>query len=149
MRPLKIRRILPKPKGYKVNPETLADHLIKRRQELHLYQKDAAQLMGINQSTLINWEQNRAEPEIRMMPKIIKFLGYYPYPQPQTFTDRLVEFRRYEGLSRKRFAAKLGVDPETVSKWENGVSPSLPSHLAVLVKLGLWPKDQTWPMDDN
>lgn len=104
-----------------------------------MLQKDVAKALSVNHWTLINWEQDRAEPEIRLMPRILQFLGYYSFSEPQTFAETLVKFRRREGLSRKRLAAKLSIDPATVSKWEDGDLPYLPSHLTVLVSLGIWP----------
>ncbi len=55
-----------------------------------------------------------------MWPRVIRFLGYYPFPKPQTLSDRLIAFRRLRGLSIKELARQLGIDEGTLAKWENG-----------------------------
>lgn len=54
------------------------------------------------------------------MPGIIKFLGYDPFPEPQTLGERLAAKRRMLGLSRKELAKRLGVDEETLARLETG-----------------------------
>jgi DNA-binding XRE family transcriptional regulator len=39
-------------------PRTLGEHLKKRRCELGLRQKDAAQLLGVNEFTYLGWEKD-------------------------------------------------------------------------------------------
>ena len=51
-------------------------------------QVDAADLMGINQWTYLTWEQDKTYPAIRMLPRVIKFLGYYPFRSPETLGER-------------------------------------------------------------
>ena len=51
-------------------------------------------------------------------PEIIKFLGYRPSPEPNTFVECLLAYRRRHGLSRKALAAVLLVDEGTLWCWE-------------------------------
>lgn len=44
-------------------------------------------------------------------PKIIKFLGYDPRPEPTSLPGRLLAFRTGRGMSQKSKVGKLGVDP--------------------------------------
>ena len=54
------------------------------------------------------------------MPTIIQFLGYNPLPAATSLVDRLVSARSTLGLSQRKMAAKLGVDPSTLMGWEAG-----------------------------
>jgi DNA-binding XRE family transcriptional regulator len=65
-------------KPYKENPETLGEHLRKRRMELGLLQREAASILNVNAWTYLGWEHDRKKPTIRMLPRIIDFLGYDP-----------------------------------------------------------------------
>ena len=56
----------------------LGDHLRKRRLDLGLLQKEIAKEIGVNKSTITNWELNHNYPELRFIPAIIEFLGYWP-----------------------------------------------------------------------
>ncbi len=61
---------------------------------MDLFQKDVAQQAGVNEWTYLLWEHDRTFPNIRMWPTVIRFLGYYPFPKPQTLSNRLIAFRR-------------------------------------------------------
>jgi transcriptional regulator with XRE-family HTH domain len=114
-----------KPKPYPKHPRTVGEHLLKRRHELGLFQKEAAQLMGMDHFTLLTWEKNQATPSVRMLPRIIAFLGYDPHPEPATLGERIASKRRFLGLSRKRTAKRLGVDEATLARWESDRSRPL------------------------
>ncbi len=45
-----------------------------------MLQKDVAEQLGVDKTSVFNWEANTATPEIRYMPAIIDFLGYNPLP---------------------------------------------------------------------
>jgi len=70
--------------------------------------------------TITNWEVNATVPEVRFMPAIIQFLGYNPIPAANSLADRLAAARRALGLSQRKMAGKLGVDPATLMGWEAG-----------------------------
>ena len=76
--------------------------------------------LGINEWTYHKWETNKAVPMIRMYPRVIEFLGYYPFPEPQTLGERILSYRRHNGISVKRLARQIGVDEQTLGKWETG-----------------------------
>jgi transcriptional regulator with XRE-family HTH domain len=109
-----------KPRPYKENPITVGDHLRKRRYALGLFQKDVAQRLGISLDTLLTWETNKKEPSVRYLPKIIKFLGYDPFPEPCTLGGRLLAVRRRLGLSQEEMAKALRLDEGTVRLIEVG-----------------------------
>ena len=101
---------------------TLGDHLKKRRLDLGLFQKNVAVRLGVDNSTILNWEHGKTQPPVRFLPRIIRFLGYDPYPAPRSLGENLVAKRRQLGLSRKRMAARLGVDEGTMKRWERGMA---------------------------
>jgi transcriptional regulator with XRE-family HTH domain len=96
----------------------LGDHIRKRRLDLGLLQKQVAKKIGVDESTIYNWERQRTLPEIRFIAPIIEFLGYDPFPEPELFQERLKTNRLRMGLSQKKLAAKLRIDPGTVGNWE-------------------------------
>jgi len=82
--------------------KTLGDHLRKRRLELELFQKDVARILGVNDSTITNWELNHNFPELRYIPAIIDFLGYWPFDtQAENLGQRIIAKRTRLGLSQK------------------------------------------------
>jgi len=83
-------------------------------------QRDVAGRIGVDPATVTNWERHHAAPEFRWLPAIVDFLGYDLRPQPATLGQVLIRHREGQGLSQRAFAAKLGVDPSTLAKWERG-----------------------------
>jgi len=110
----------PKSPNYPNILKTLGDHLRKRRLDLGLLQKQVAEQIGGNALTICNWEGNKSSPFIRYIPKIIRFLGYNPFPAGGTLPERLTTARKVLGLSQKELAKSLRVDPTTVRGWEAG-----------------------------
>lgn len=71
-----------------------------------------------------NWE-NGTEPELRHIPKIIRFLDYTPFECPQYHVGRLRYFKLVNGLSYERLGELMGRDPEQLTDWLSGrVKPS-------------------------
>jgi site-specific DNA recombinase len=103
-----------------VAPQTVGDHLRKRRLGLKMLQKDVAEQLGVDKTSVFNWEANTSIPEIRYMPAIIRFLGYNPLPAANTLAEQLVRRRTSLGLSQKQAAREVGVDPGTLARWERG-----------------------------
>jgi transcriptional regulator with XRE-family HTH domain len=98
---------------------TLGDHLRKRRLDLGLYQKDVAVTIGVDSTTVYNWENNRTTPPRRFIPRIINLLGYgLPLPQPKTLGERITRYRSLRGISQKELADEIEIDPGTLSRME-------------------------------
>jgi transcriptional regulator with XRE-family HTH domain len=110
----------PKDSGYSACPETLGDHLKKKRLDLGLNQKQAGQEIGVDETTIYNWEHSRTVPALRLMPSLGRFLGYAPYTPAQSLPEKLKALRQSMGLSRKRLAKLLGVDESSLANWETG-----------------------------
>ena len=66
----------PLPAQYPRELNTLGDHLRKHRLDLGLLQREIAEQIGVEESTITNWERQRTVPEIRYIPRIVEFLGY-------------------------------------------------------------------------
>ena len=55
------------------------------------------------------------------IPKIIEFLGCDPFAKETAILgEKIHEYRRVHGLTQKKLAEKLGVDPTTLAGWEGG-----------------------------
>ena len=109
---------------YPAQLNTLGDHLRKRQLDLGLLQREVAEKLGVTDSTIWNWEANYSSPQLRIIPKVIAFLGYEPYSTASgSFGERLLACRRSMGLSQKELADRMGIDPSTLGKWERGGRP--------------------------
>jgi len=87
---------------------------------LGFLQREVAEKIGVDESTINNWERQRTHPEIRFIAPIIEFLGYDPLPRPESFPEKLRTYRIRLGLSQRKLAIKLGIDPSTIARWEMG-----------------------------
>jgi len=95
---------LPNPKELR----TLGDHLRKTRLNLGILQREVAERLGADRTTITNWERTRTSPSLRFVQKIIEFLDYVPhYTTPRTLRERILAARR------------LGIDPSTLGRWES------------------------------
>jgi transcriptional regulator with XRE-family HTH domain len=86
-----------KPKDYSETPQTLGEHLKKRRRELGLLQREAAERMGVSAETVANWEKGRTKPVAAQFQPVTAFLGYDPTPAPTTTAERVEAKRRQSG----------------------------------------------------
>lgn len=101
------------------NPNTIGEHLKRRRQELNLLQSDVAKILKVNRNTINYWETNRNKPTNKNIPKIINFLKHIPNDfQSSDLGSKLIWYRKSKGLSQKEFAEMLKIDKTTLSRWE-------------------------------
>ncbi|MGB8477997.1 MAG: helix-turn-helix transcriptional regulator [Acidobacteriaceae bacterium] len=115
-----LRAAKPKPSQYPKQLNTLGDHIRTRRLDLKLLQGQVADQIGVHEQTITNWERNAAVPTVRYMPSIIQFLSYDPLSPTASFSERLIAAGRVLGLSQRKMAEKLSVDPGTLQGWEVG-----------------------------
>ena len=91
--------------------------------KLRLLQREVGKKLGVDTCTIYNWENNRTSPYLYSFPKIIKFLVYNPFDsEPKTLGEKLLYCRRILGISQKKLAKTLCVDPTTLARWEKGQS---------------------------
>jgi DNA-binding XRE family transcriptional regulator len=108
-----------KPTKISQNPQTWGDHIKKRRLELGLLQSSVAKIIGVNTSTVTNWEKHHSEPMLWVIPKVIEFLEYVPnLSKAQSLGQRIRAYRLMKGITQKELAHQLGVDPTTLGRWE-------------------------------
>lgn len=110
----------PKSERYPKKLNTLGGHIRARRIDLGLLQKHVAEQIGVCTETLTHWERNATRPVARYMPAIIRFLGYDPLPPAGSFPERLAGARRRLGMTQRKMAERLGIDPSTLGSWEAG-----------------------------
>jgi len=103
------------------SPRTWGEHLKRRRISLGLRQRQVAARLGVTTKTYANWERGVSQrAALRLLPEVIRFLGYDPRPRPETFPERLRFTREGRGLSVQGLAALLGTVPSTILAWEKG-----------------------------
>jgi transcriptional regulator with XRE-family HTH domain len=111
----------PKPSGYPLTVRTLGDRLKRRRLDLGLQRNEVAFRLKVDPTTVRNWEEGRTLPAVRHYPAIGAFLGTNRLPEPTTPAEALRYARVERGLSLRAMARELGVDPDTLSRWEAGL----------------------------
>lgn len=126
-----------KVKGYPQMPQSLGDHLRRRRLDLGVTQEQAGARFGISFAAYNGWEGGRVSPGIGKWPKIINFLGYDPSPPAcDTFAETVSALRRRLGLDKHQFAKRVGVDVKSVRNWEYGKTIPFQKVRNLLVQLG-------------
>jgi DNA-binding XRE family transcriptional regulator len=119
----------PRPPGYPDRPETLGDHLRKRRLDLGISQRELAERIGVSKWCVENWERNRVQPSRTLARELRGFLGIEVPAHPTPLAGRLMELRRSRNLTHAQVAGLLGVHRRTVIRWEMGKANPTPSLL--------------------
>lgn len=109
----------PKPVGYPTHPQSLGEHIRKKRMDLGISQEATAKQLGVSEDCICYWENCRKQPQIRHYPSIIAFLGYSPFDfETETFGGKIKKYKYKHGLNNANLAKLLGVDKTTVASWE-------------------------------
>jgi transcriptional regulator with XRE-family HTH domain len=106
--------------GYPEQLISLGDHIRATRLDRHLTQVQAAEQLGVTESTVVNWELGHYGPDLRSIPVVIAWLGYDPRDSGESLSEQIRWLRRTRGLTQREFAGLLGADPSSVSLWELG-----------------------------
>jgi transcriptional regulator with XRE-family HTH domain len=122
-------------------PQTIGEHLKKRRFDLGIRQSEAAKRLEVSDRTLSQWEMDRVYPTWPFQPRLVQYLGYDPFTNPSlgrpgatnphalpfcdtettTTLGRQIGRRRMElKKTRKQCAKELGVSVKTLWGWETG-----------------------------
>jgi DNA-binding XRE family transcriptional regulator len=81
-----------KPKETDFEPQTVGDHIRKRRLLLKLTRKAVACVLKVSQFSIINWERGNFQPtKASTLHCIIEFLGYEPLPEGRSEADLMGE----------------------------------------------------------
>ncbi len=122
-------------------PQSIGEHLRKKRFDLGLRQAEAARRLGVSNRTLSLWECDQVYPAWQFQPRIAAYLGYDPFTNPAlgspkgnetqgvaflvlhkplSFGERIIKRRLELRKTRKQCAQKLGVSVKTLWGWETG-----------------------------
>jgi transcriptional regulator with XRE-family HTH domain len=126
-----------KPAVYPKELKDLTDHLQKRRIDLGLQWKEVAEQLAVDSTTLTNWTKRRTQPDLRCLPRVIRWLGYDPRPKARTIGEALVRYREGKGASQRQLAKRLAVDPSTLARWERGKRIPSGDYLARIKTSGI------------
>ncbi|MBN1549949.1 helix-turn-helix domain-containing protein [bacterium] len=94
-----------------------------------LLQKDLAEIIGVDECTIHNWECSHTSPHPLLIPKMIEFLGYNPscentdmdYPiYLRAFGDHIRKKRFDDGIPQRDLAKQMKVSVDTIRDWEMG-----------------------------
>jgi DNA-binding transcriptional regulator YiaG len=129
----------PRPDGYPADPQTIGEHLKRRRMDLGLFQAQVARQLKVSEDCLCYWENGRNEPRLYQYPVIFAFLGYYPFDHETiTLGGKIKRYKYEHGLSNEKLAKLLAVDEGTVANWERNkrlpLARSLDRVLSIIVK---------------
>lgn len=85
-----------------------------------------AAIIGVSEDCVRSWENNQAYPQIHWYPKIIAFLGYFPFEIGSiSLAQKMIRYRYLYGLTQGELAKYLDVNESTVFRYEkDGLSPS-------------------------
>ena len=115
---MELKAERPKSSLYPNELVTYGDHIRARRLDAGLSQRQAAEAIGVDETSVFNWETNRVKPAVRLIPGIIRFLGYCPYVLGLPLSGRLRAWRQGLGLSQEMLAKAVGVDEGAWRRWE-------------------------------
>lgn len=121
---VKLSAKKPLSKPYPKTLQTVGDHLRKKRLALDLFQQDVARLLGVDTLTVCNWENNltNRQPD-QSSPQSIRFSWVQSVTsQRNQPREKVNQYRIQKGLSLRRLAKQLGIDPATLASWEKGES---------------------------
>ncbi|MGE0129490.1 MAG: helix-turn-helix domain-containing protein [Blastocatellales bacterium] len=114
---LTLKGLRPLPPAYPKELNTLGDWIRKTRLDQGLFQEQVAQMLGVTEQSVTNWELHYNEPEALHIPRIIEFIGYCPYDPTTNLIDRVETIRRAFGLTQEQFSRILKVDESSFASW--------------------------------
>lgn len=104
------------------NPLTLGEHLRKKRLDLGLFQDDVAKILKIRSGSLNKWELNHVAPALDLYPRIIEFLGYFPFDiDTSSIGGKVKAYRYLRGMNQKELANMWKVTKRKIHAWEAGL----------------------------
>jgi DNA-binding transcriptional regulator YiaG len=126
----------PHPDGYPTDPQTLGEHIKKRRMDLRMFQAEVARLLKVSEDCVCYWENGRNNPRLYQYPVIIAFLGYYPFDhETATLGGKIKRYKHEHGLSNEKLAKVLGVDEGTIANWERNKRLPLARSLDIVLSI--------------
>jgi transcriptional regulator with XRE-family HTH domain len=106
-------------KAFNGAPQTIGQHILKKRLEDGLLQRELAERLGVDPYTVMNWEKGRiATIPATRMPGVVAYLGWNPEPKADTIGGQLRWKRRSLGWTTAEAARRNSVDVSTWQGWE-------------------------------
>ena len=88
---------------------------------MNLTKRQLSLNLNVSDITIYLWEKNKVQPSLAQIPKIIEFLGHDPFKKETAYLgDKILEYRRIQGLTQEKLAEQLGIDLTTLASWERG-----------------------------
>ncbi len=108
----------------------IGEHIRYIRIRKQLFQREVAKIIGVKSTTLENWESNRTQPLLELLPRVFDFLGYVPnqYMDNLRLQNPIFQYRAKNRLGVKAMADLLGVNKSTILSWETGRISMSESH---------------------
>lgn len=111
----------------------IGSHIRLARYLRKLIPQAAGERMGVKAGSVLQWERGESSPDFKTVPAVLRFLGYDPYPPPQTtLEERLFALRRAWGWTHEEAAKTFGVAAKTWWTWETGEHAPLPLYAKLL-----------------
>jgi len=127
---------LPDKRPFPAELQHVGNHIKKARLERKIHIKNLLAEFEIDRETLRAWEHGLWKPFVRHYPKIIQFLGYYPfYHEIETLGGKIKKYRFEHGLTQGQFANLFNTDKCTVSFWETNRRMPLEKTVVILKKI--------------
>ena len=126
---LTLKAERPKSGLYPEEITTYGDHIRARRLDAGLSQKQAAEAIGVDETSVFNWEGNKVHPAVRLIPRIIQFLGYCPFTPDLPAPEWLKLIRRSLGYTQEMMAMAVKIDESTWKRWEAGQKQPAPKYV--------------------
>ena len=121
-------RYLREVKGYPAHPQTIGEHMKKRRLDLGLKQTEVAAQLGMHFASLQLWERGIGDPGVKSLPGIIRFLGHVPFACDPTHGGQISFLRRCCGMTQDELGTLIPCNPETIGRWESNLRASSRKH---------------------
>jgi transcriptional regulator with XRE-family HTH domain len=60
---------------------------LKTLGDLGLFQRQVAEQIGVDETTIWNWECHKSSPQVHNISAVVRYLGYDPLPVPELFPE--------------------------------------------------------------
>jgi len=99
----------------------------EQRRALGLYQRELAEKMGVNVTTLRLWERDKEKPNFENFNKLLDLLKQYGRQIKKNIVEEMTgeyikKQRMSLGLMQQDIAERLGITKESVSCWERNIN---------------------------
>lgn len=116
-------------------PVTIGDYLRKTRLERKLSQPKVAKIIGVTASIVTYWELNQRIPTVKKMPKIVSFIGYFPFEwKNESLKTQINYAKMMAGHSVEDMAQEIGCHPCTITNITREKTKPHPNTLENILK---------------